>query len=47
MTKEFIENLLHNLIRYHEEEIKRHEDILVTLREDLTKLQFKKENKDV
>jgi hypothetical protein len=35
------------LIEYYENEIKRNESNLSLLREDLTKLQFKKENKDV
>jgi hypothetical protein len=35
------------LIEYYENEIKRNESNLSLLREDLTKLQFKKENRDV
>ena len=36
-----------NLIKYYENEIKKNESNLSILREELTKLQFKKENKNV
>ena len=44
-TKEQAVKILQDIIKFHENEIKEYEKVISNAREDLTKLEFKKDNK--